>query len=110
MSPEIGDYIHRIIHLPRVLLPADSTGEERESWPARLGNQGRYWAARQVGTIGETLAAGLRQSNTALTLRVQGRPQIAAVDRVQVLATGDVYRVRGTYYEDGDTVITLDSI
>lgn len=100
-----GKYKVRIQVLARQLAAAGANGERAESWPA---SGPAYSAARDALSAGETIAAGVSQGTGTAKLRVKGRSiPVADVDRVKVVATGEVYNVTGVYREAADTVITI---
>lgn len=112
--PGVGEYRDRVTVLTRSLAPADSFGQEVESWPVPTGGAGRYWAKIEAPAGGEDPNTP-RRATAAATLRFRGAAVIEAVDRVRIEATGEVYAVAGVWHERAEhggrqTVCSLTGI
>lgn len=83
--------------LPRTLAAADAGGEEVASWPDPTPAQ-RHWA-RIESAGGSDSAAAPAGSGAGLQIRFRHLVTVAAVDRVRVRETGDVYGVTGVWRE-----------
>lgn len=106
--PADGQYRVRIQVLARTLAPKGPNGEEAESWP---DSGPAYAAAPDVLTPGELLARGLAASTSFRRLRVKGRAvPVREVDRVKIVATGEVFNVTGVGrdYLTNETLLSLE--
>jgi hypothetical protein len=95
--PRIGEYRDRIAILPRVLAGADAPGEEVDSWPDPRPAR-EHWA-RIEAPGGDESNENPRGSGNSATLRFRTLVVLAAVDRVRIKETGDVYSVTGVWRE-----------
>ena len=108
MRKPTGEYRVRVQVLARTLAAKSANGEEPESWPA---SGQAYSAARDALNAGEQLSQGIASSTGFLKLRIQGRNiPIRAVDRIKIVATGELYNVVGVSREAVDTVLALDRV
>jgi hypothetical protein len=106
--PPTGEYRIRVQILPRTLAAQGANGEKAESWPA---SGAAYSAARDALSGGEQLAQGIAASTGFQKLRIQGRAiAVKAVDRLLIVATGELYNVVGVEREFVDTVISVDRV
>mgnify|MGYP001606427434 CR=1 FL=1 len=104
-----GKYRFRVVVLVRSLAAPAANGEQVESWPDPGDGSNEYWAARDVLTASETIAQGVRQSSGHMKLRIKGRSiAVTAVDRLRMVATGEVFNVSSVAREVADTVITVE--
>lgn len=92
----IGAYRDWAVILPRVLAAADGTGEEVESWPDPPADPTSH-AAQIEGPGGGEQVGPPRQSFDGLRLRFRCVVDLAAVDRVKLQETDDVYAVVGVW-------------
>jgi head-tail adaptor len=103
-----GEYDLRVTILPRVLAAKATSGEEVPSWPGP-GND--YFAAREGLSAGETIAQGVAQATGSMKLRIRGRAiAVAAEDRLQKKATGELFNITGVWREKGETVILCERV
>jgi hypothetical protein len=93
-------YPDRVVILTRALAAAStgSLGERVESWPDPAAGTGEHWCRIESPGGGEQPTA-VRQSTAALRLRFRHVVALAAVDRVRVKETEDVYAVVGVWRE-----------
>lgn len=109
--PALGEYRDRVRILTRSLAAADGFGERVESWPEVTDGTADRWAIIEAPTGGEAPATP-RQGTADMQVRFRAVAAIEAVDRLKILATGDVYAVVGVWREraeDGgwQTVVSL---
>lgn len=90
-------YRDRVAILPRVLASADATGEQVESWPDPNPAQ-EHWAEIETPN-GSEASDTPKQSNNALRLRFRHLVTLAAVDRVRLKESDDVWCVVGLWRE-----------
>jgi head-tail adaptor len=97
--PGIGRFVDRVTILTRTLAAADASGEEVESWPDPPPGTGRHAAELTQADSPDTRDNGLRQTGGAATIRIQGRPAVASVDRVRDEGSGTVYGIDSVRFD-----------
>ncbi|AMV23420.1 Phage head-tail joining protein [Gemmata sp. SH-PL17] len=99
--PRIGEYRDKIAILSRVLAAPDEDGEPVESWPDPRPAQ-EHWA-RIEAPSGDESNQTPRGSDNSAVLRFRHLVKLAAVDRVRIKETGDVYAVVGIWRERAES-------
>lgn len=95
---EFEQFIERIQVLPRVLVTADATGEEVETWPDPDPPQ-EHWA--RMDTVSGAAGDGELPRGGKDTLRLKFRHEIplTPADRVRFKDRGTVYAIVGVWKE-----------
>jgi hypothetical protein len=103
-----GAFSIRIQLLPRQYGAVGSNNEGKETWPS----SGRgYSAANEALNAGEQLQAGVAASTGSRKLRIRGlRIPVQTVDRILIVATGEIYNVTGVSrdFDANDTILNVD--
>ena len=105
-----GDYIIRLQVLPRVLGTSATNNEGLESWPSEGA---AYSAATEAMNSVEQLSQGIAASTGSKKYRIRGRNiPIATVDRIKIVATGEIYNVTGVSrdYDTNDTILNVERV
>jgi hypothetical protein len=109
MATATGKYRIRLRVMPCVYLTQGANGAKDPTWPDPGAGMNEWFAARDALNSGETIQQGIAQSTGFMKLRIKGRSiAIAAIDRVKMVVSGEVFNVTSVAREFADTVITIE--
>ncbi len=109
MAKSLGEYKHRFLLLPCVLVDQAANGQEVSTWPDPPATEKYYQARRLALTGGEQIVQGLSQSTGTQKIGIRGgNLPIAAVDRLKNVITGELWSIIGVARDWDETVLTLE--
>ena len=110
----LGEYDTRLVFLPRVMVAADTYGEEVETFPDPPAVTVEWWAAEVDPSAGEALVRAVQQTTGATTFRLHGDAtgSLTTYDRVKERVSETVYSIDGIRFDRRawETVLTCTAV
>jgi hypothetical protein len=106
-----GEFNLRVVILRYTRGAKQANGEDLETWPDPADGTNEYYAARETLSAGEDIVQGIRNSTGSMKLRIKGRRiPVAAVDRLKVKSTGEVFEVTAVSRDSAETILSVERV